>query len=190
MATVAQPLTVVEFDAALRTLATRAQTRYAGESARIDRGLVLALNGHVTLHADGTARVQSERNPDVQYRIAHGRCDCPDAPWAPEHRCKHVWARCLARKARKLTEALAATAQWYATYLSDERAQLTGIATYTPQGWVFIPEDAPPIYDVTLRDLCLLGHVPTVTMQYADDLATGELAWMATMTWTGHQMMA
>jgi hypothetical protein len=99
---VPQPTQTVEFDTALRTLAAQATTRYPDEQARIDRGLVLALNGHVTLHTDGTATVQSGTNGEGQYRVGHGICDCPDAGRAPH--CKHAWARCLVRKARKLAQ--------------------------------------------------------------------------------------
>ena len=46
----------LQFDTTLRQLAAQATTRYAGEKARIDRGLVLALNGHVTRNVDGCER--------------------------------------------------------------------------------------------------------------------------------------
>ena len=85
-------------DTTLRQLAAQATTRYAGEKARIDRGLVLALNGHVTLHADGTASVQSGTDAEVVYTV-NGHCDCPDARRAPEGRCKHRWAKCLVKRA-------------------------------------------------------------------------------------------
>jgi hypothetical protein len=97
---VPHPTHPVEFDTALRTLAAQACERYPDEKARIDRGLVLALNGHVTLHTDGTATVQSGTDREVQYQVGHGICDCPDAGRAPH--CKHAWARCLVRKAHKL----------------------------------------------------------------------------------------
>jgi hypothetical protein len=100
MATVAQTLTPVEFDTALRGLAERARTRYAGEAARIERGLVIALNGGVTLHQDGSASVQSGSNAEVVYHVAHGTCDCPDFQRAPEGRCKHRFAVCLVKKAQ------------------------------------------------------------------------------------------
>jgi hypothetical protein len=86
-------------DTTLRQLAAQATTRYAGEKARIDRGLVLALNGHVTLHQDGTASVQSGTDAEVVYHVAHGTCDCPDASRATEGRCKHRWAKCLVKRA-------------------------------------------------------------------------------------------
>lgn len=99
----------VQFDAALRTLAGQARTRYAGEHARIDRALVIALNGGVTLTPDGSAAVQSSANAEVTYHVHQGVCDCPDFPRAPEGRCKHRYAACLVRKALKATAYYATT---------------------------------------------------------------------------------
>ena len=104
MQTIAQPMHTVEFDAALRRLAAQARTRYAGETARIDRGLVIALNRGVTLQADGTALVQSQSDAEVLYRV-NGHCDCPDASRAPEGHCKHRWAKCLTKRAISLIAA-------------------------------------------------------------------------------------
>lgn len=88
-------------DTALRQLAAQATARYAGEKARIDRGLVLALNGHVTVNADGSADVLSGSGAEVAYHVAHGACDCPDFTRAPDGRCKHRYAVCLVKKALK-----------------------------------------------------------------------------------------
>ena len=96
---VPEPTSVVEFDAALRGLAAQAATRYPGEQDRLGRGLVLALNGHVTLHEDGTASVRSGRDAEVTYQITHGLCDCRDAASAPDGRCKHLWSAALMRRA-------------------------------------------------------------------------------------------
>ena len=82
----------------LRTLADQARTRYAGESARIDRGLVIALNGGVTLQANGVALVSSQSHAEIVYAV-NGQCDCPDATRAPEGRCKHRWAKTFAKRA-------------------------------------------------------------------------------------------
>jgi hypothetical protein len=88
-------------DTTLRQLAAQATARYAGEKARIDRGLGLALNGHVTLNEDGSAEVLSGSGAEVVYHVAHGTCDCPDFARAPDGRCKHRWAACLVKKATK-----------------------------------------------------------------------------------------
>lgn len=99
-----QAVNTVQFDTTLRTLAAAARTRYAGEAARIDRALVIALNGGVTLHADGSADVQSCSNAEVVYHVAHGACDCPDFGRAPGGRCKHRFAVCLVKKAQRAAE--------------------------------------------------------------------------------------
>jgi len=123
MHTVAQTVTTVQFDTALRQMADRARTRYAGEAARIDRGLVIALNGGVTLYADGTASVQSSSNAEVVYTV-NGHCDCPDASRAPEGRCKHRWAKCLVKRA-----------------IADPPAPVTYYATYTAyNGFRVLPQ--------------------------------------------------
>jgi hypothetical protein len=141
----------VEFDAALRTLAAQAATRYAGEQARIDRGLVLALNGGVAFQADGTALVQSQRDAEVQYRV-NGHCDCPDASRAPEGRCKHRWAKCLTKRAIRLVQDqthplrhayhLVDGVEGHARVLADGRA-------------VFHPGGHKHSLVVPLADLCL-----------------------------------
>lgn len=78
------------FDTAIRQAAACARERYAGEEKRIERALLLALNGHVTVYPDSTAIVRSERNPEVVYNVRHHHCDCPDWGNAPDGRCKHV----------------------------------------------------------------------------------------------------
>lgn len=176
----------VEFDTQLRALAERAHSRYAGEGARIDRGLVLALNGHVTLCPDGTALVRSEKHYEVQYQVANGICDCPDAPRAPEQRCKHRYAVCLVRKAQRP----APPVRWYARYRSAEREQLVGIAAYTAQGWTFTPEGGDTLSNVILHDLDLLGHVETADAQAAEDRARLAQAWEQGMLRAGCQIAA
>src|SRR5712691_7930838 len=111
MTTIAQSPAPVQFDAALRTLAAQAATRYAGEQLRISKGLVIALNHGATLQADGTALVQSQSEPEIVYTV-NGHCDCPDATHgAPDGRCKHRWAKTLTVRALALdattTETLA-----------------------------------------------------------------------------------
>ena len=106
MASLPETTVTVQFDAALRAAATLARSRYAGEHARIERGLVIALNSGVTLHADCTATVQSSSDPEVQYRIVAGVCDCPDSTRAPDGRCKHWYAWVLVRKAQGILAAM------------------------------------------------------------------------------------
>lgn len=131
--TVAQTQTTAQFDTALRTLAHQAATRYPGEQARIDRGLVIALNGGVTFAADGTALVRSQRDPEVVYTV-NGHCDCPDATRVPDGRCKHRWAKTLTRRALAPTHTRTA---WYAEYQG-----VYGQAIQDAYGaWTFVSDD-------------------------------------------------
>jgi hypothetical protein len=122
MNTVHETSSTVQFDAALRQLAAQATTRYAGEQARIDRGLVLALNGHVTVHADGSADVLSGSGAEVAYHVAAGTCDCPDFERAPDGRCKHRYAVCLVKKATKAMAYYATTTPSQGLVLGGNRA--------------------------------------------------------------------
>ena len=123
MSTVHETSSTVEFDTALRTLAAKATERYAGEKARIDRALVIALNGGVTVHQDGTASVQSSSDREIVYHVANGTCDCPDFERAPGGRCKHRFAVCLVKKA---TAHLAQAAQYYTSTTESQGLVLGG----------------------------------------------------------------
>lgn len=83
-------MTTPEFDTALRQSA-RAMTRtYPEEQARIDRGLVLALNG-AAVYVEDHWQVRSASDAEVVYAIQPEGCECPDRQRAPESRCKHYW---------------------------------------------------------------------------------------------------
>lgn len=95
------------FDQALRD--ARTQLPRTADAARADRGLLLALNGHVRLDSDTIALVksQAERAPwvTVRYTVhSRGGCDCVDGvrrreqmpAAAPGVRgCKHWYAAVL-----------------------------------------------------------------------------------------------
>lgn len=87
------------FDQALLQATARAKAAYPAERVRIERGLGLCLAEAVTLLPEGLAVVQSQSQPGVTYRV-NGYCPCPDAPQAPEGRCKHRWAKSLLKWAR------------------------------------------------------------------------------------------
>lgn len=169
MRTVAE---ITAFDNALRAAAARACTRYAGEAARIERGLVLALNGAVTLHADGTASVQSASDTEIVYTV-NGHCDCPDAARAPEGRCKHRWAKVLVKKAQA---ALDARPRYYATYYAPDGTAHPGIATATEMGWLFIGDAREePLYAAP-QALVLGGNCAIADAKRAEEEAAGGLA--------------
>jgi hypothetical protein len=162
-------MSIAQFDDTLRALATQATARYAGEQARIERGLLLALNGHVILHADGTATVRSGRDAEVGYTVQQGQCECPDFPRAPDGRCKHVWGRCLARKAHKqMTAATHARIAYHATYKNRY-----GMAIRDEQGAVWFVgelEVMTRLRDADIPHLHLHGRVDLAADQRRLDL--------------------
>lgn len=92
----------VAFDEALRD--ARAQLPMTADARRADKGLVLALNNHVTLEGGAVAHVTSERDPEVVYQVTRTGCDCYDArrreEQMPDARpgvrgCKHYYAAVL-----------------------------------------------------------------------------------------------
>jgi hypothetical protein len=173
MSNVHDSSSTVQFDTTLRQLAAQATARYAGEKARIDRGLVLALNGHVTLHADGTASVQSGTDAEIVYTV-NGHCDCPDVARAPEGRCKHRWAKCLVKRAIADPPA---PVTYYATYTTTDGLVLQGTAQWLPKdGWLFIDTETDHAY-LTQRSnaLVLGGHKATADAKRAEEEAAGGL---------------
>jgi hypothetical protein len=163
------PTHTIAFDTALRAAAALARTRYPGEAARIDRGLTLALNGHVTFDADGTCQVRSEKDAEVQYRVTGG-CDCRDASTrAPGARCKHRWAKCVVKKAYTLQDATPAPVRYYATYYPPIGGQVDGMAEATPYGYLFCGDDGEEPQYVSETALALGGDVALVEAQRAVD---------------------
>lgn len=114
MTTIAQiPATAQDTTANhLLTLAICAAYRQAKaqhlETPRMVKGAQLALDGHVTLLANGTATVRSQAH-DRHYHV-NGACDCPDVPQAPYRACKHKWAVWFLRRAHQMLMAAAVAA--------------------------------------------------------------------------------
>jgi hypothetical protein len=157
-------MTIAQFDETLRTLATQAITRYPGEQARIERGLLLALNGHVTLREDGTATVQSGSDAEVRYEV-NGHCDCADFTRAPDGRCKHRWAKALVKRA---TAAKASTRIAYYACLPTGH----GIAIRDEQGavWFHGEDDSMTrLTDADIPTLHLHGRLDVAMAQRVDD---------------------
>ena len=96
-----------EFCTLLDEIAQKAILRYPDEASRIVAACRILLAGMVTLHADGTATVRSEKTEGKTYTV-NGRCACEDAQYrAVDGRCKHRFARTLYR--RVLRDLLATT---------------------------------------------------------------------------------
>jgi hypothetical protein len=168
MATI--PQTTAEFDTALRALAQKAIERYPGEQGRLDRGLLLALNGHVTLNVGETATVRSGSDAEVGYAVAPGTCTCPDFRSAPDGRCKHRWAANLVRKAqRHLAQRTYTRLAYHATF-----GPWHGMAIRDEQGRVwFLGEEDDAVYELhqpDMGDLHLHGRIDIAADQRRFDL--------------------
>jgi hypothetical protein len=170
MATI--PQTIAAFDTALRALAQKAIERYPGEQGRLERGLILALNGHVTLNVDGTATVRSGSDAEVGYAVAPGTCNCPDFRSAPDGRCKHRWAANLVRKAQKhLTQCTQRTSPRIAYHAWYK--EVHGMAIRDEHGVVwFLSDGAHPLTLTTadIPDLFLSGRIDIAADQRRLDL--------------------
>ena len=130
MATIAQPSTDHKFylpsNPALAKLVEQAKTAYPSKADgdRIHRAAQLVEAAAVTLHDDGTATVLSN---GTSYRLNGAPCTCMDVQrgQAPESRCKHRWAKTLAKK---LAQALQETRRFVAS-VGDGASQQHGILT-------------------------------------------------------------
>ena len=168
---------IVSFNAALRTAAEQAIACYPGEQARINRGLVIALNGGVTFDAQGLAHVQSSNDPEIQY-VVNGHCQCRDADThAPEGRCKHRWAKTLVHKAQTLLVTTNLPRKAYYATLNDVHGGLY----QQPDGTIVFQADASDA--LTVIDpkgfppgLVVHGEILMSTAQAAEDLRKARVA--------------
>jgi hypothetical protein len=93
------------FRAAVDQVAANAKTVLSESTSRIDKAVQLVLAGDVELLADGHARVASQCQGAVQYRIVNGTCECRDFPQAPAGWCKHRIAAGIQKRASALVAA-------------------------------------------------------------------------------------
>jgi hypothetical protein len=196
MATIPQTFSAdhtLTVDAALRD--ARTQLPRTADAKRADRGLVLALNGHVTLYSPTEAHVTSETDPEVVYHVhARGGCDCYDAmrrleqmpDAAPGARaCKHWYAVVLTAMAHLNLQVKgyvpAVPEVWYpAVYQGESGCTWSGRATETlDSGWFFAFGDGGTegLY-VSERDLELWDRRPEHVIQWYGEVTRYE-RWLA-----------
>ena len=171
MTTIAQTQTqtTAEFDTALRALAVRAAERYPGEQGRIERGLLLALNGHAIPLDIGVYSVLSGTDNEVRYTVWKGHCDCADFARAPEGRCKHRWAVTLVKRAHAASTytRIAYHAQYHASYGQAIRDTQGGV-------WFFADDDTlTKLTNADIPALHLHGRVDIAADQRRLDLLKG-----------------
>lgn len=160
MQTVAQTQDRSKLDLALLVCTKRAKDAYPGERSRIERGLGIALSEDIEWIGAHEALIWSS-DRKRQYRV-NGHCECVDAQFAHEGRCKHRWAKALMGKALK---EMLDMAQWYAQYEAPDGSLHMGTATMTTKGWLFIPDDgSEPLY-ASQASLTLGGNVGIMTAE-------------------------
>ena len=78
------------FRVAVDQVALRAKATLPESSGRVEKAVAIVLQGDVELLPDGHARVASQCQGTLVYRLVNGTCDCPDFARAPSSWCKHV----------------------------------------------------------------------------------------------------
>lgn len=163
------------FDAALRD--ARAQLPAAADARRADKGLCLALNGHVTLESPTMAHVTSERDPEVVYHVSRWSCECPDSQRRLAQRtddttplgqywCKHQYSVALMGLAHVELQAKGYVPQvdevWYPAVSLEEWAYgVGGWATEQADGsWWFEPREGRRGWDTDSLRLELWERTP------------------------------
>lgn len=182
----------ITFDQALRD--ARTQLPRTADAKRADKGLVLALNGHVSLHSPTEAHVTSEKDPEIVYHVhSRGGCDCYDAQRRREQMpeeplgvraCKHWYAAALTAMAH-LNLALkgyvpAVIEVWYpAVALGESGCTWSGTATETlDDGWWFEFGDGSGGFSCSVLDLELWNRTPCHVIQWTGEVSRWE-RWLA-----------
>src|SRR3989454_4997503 len=89
---------------AVAGIAERAKATLPEYQGRVDKAVVIVLNGDVELLADGTAKIASQSNGATQYVVCNGTCECKDFPRAPSGWCKHRIAAGMQKRAQALVQ--------------------------------------------------------------------------------------
>ncbi|HEY5865856.1 MAG TPA: hypothetical protein VI542_09980 [Candidatus Tectomicrobia bacterium] len=92
------------FRAAVDQVAARAKATLPECNGRVEKAVAIVLAGDVELLPDGHARVASQCQGALVYRIVNGTCDCPDFPRAPASWCKHRIAAGIQRRAMQAVQ--------------------------------------------------------------------------------------
>lgn len=180
------------FDAALRD--ARTQLPSTADAQRADRGVVLALNGHVTLYSPTEAHVTSGSDAEVVYRVSRWSCDCPDGTRrlaqrpdvAPGVRgCKHWYAAVLTAMAHlnlaiKGYQPEALGEEWYpAVSLEEQWYGFSGSATEVESGlWWFCFSDWSGGFYTDETSLELYNREPEHLIAWCEAVRSWE-RWLA-----------
>ena len=95
----------MQFKDAVLTIADKAKNVLPLHASRIDKAIMLCLNGHVEV-VEGRYRVVSQQDGKSQYFLVNGTCTCQDfASGKAQAWCKHRLAANIYHKAMDLTAA-------------------------------------------------------------------------------------
>lgn len=183
----------VAFDQALRD--ARTQLPRTADARRADKGLVLALNGAVTLESDTLALVRSGSDAEVVYRVhSRGGCDCPDStrrraqqPDAPagQTACKHHLAAILQAMATlnlavKGYQPEALGEEWFpAVSLEEQWYGFSGSATEVESGlWWFCFADWSGGFYTDVTSLELWNREPEHLIAWRETVRSWD-RWLA-----------
>jgi hypothetical protein len=173
------------FDAALRD--ARTQLPRTADAKRADRGLVLALNGHVTLYSPTEAHVTSETDPEVVYQTTRWDCDCRDSvrrraaagPYAAPREvfCKHQYAVALMAMAhvnlalKGYVPEPQGLPRYPAVATGESGCTWSGYAFETPEdGWWFDFGDGSGGFYCSELDLELWDRTPCHVIQWTGEV--------------------
>jgi hypothetical protein len=176
------------FDHALRD--ARLQLPATADARRADKGLVLALNGAVTLHSPTEAHVTSGSDAEIRYHVhSRGGCDCPDGvrrveampDVAPGVRgCKHWYAAVLTAMAHLNLQVKgyvpeADVVVYPAVATGESGCTWSGYALETPDsGWWFDFGDGSGGFYCSVLDLELWDRTPCHVIAWHGQVARWE----------------
>ena len=98
------------FREAVEAVADRARAKLPELHTRVDKAVLLVLNGDVSINANGEGTVASQSNGHVVYAVGKGDgCSCKDHPKAVKGLCKHILSYRIFTRARALAREKLAT---------------------------------------------------------------------------------
>lgn len=146
------------FRAAVDQVAARARVTLPECHNRIDKAVQIVLQGDVEILPDGHARVASQCQGTLVYRLVNGTCDCPDFAQAPSSWCKHRIAAGIHKRAMQAVQTTTPVA------LAEADGPLTAAPAIAPEHIVELHGKR----FITFAGLLALAHARGLTSLTAD----------------------
>src|SRR5262245_59320154 len=91
------------FREAVEVIADKARAKLPELNTRVDKAVLLVLNGDVSVNANGEGTVASQSNGHEVYAVGKGEfCGCKDHPKAVKGLCKHILSYHIFTRGRAL----------------------------------------------------------------------------------------